>query len=46
MARPQHVEIPRSLVEVVIHWNVAIHVFLKNCKLVRKMRVYVVDIKR
>lgn len=30
VARPFHVEIPRSLVEVVIHWNVAIHVFLKN----------------
>ncbi|XP_031561712.1 protein-serine O-palmitoleoyltransferase porcupine-like [Actinia tenebrosa] len=30
VARPQHVELPRSLVEVVIHWNVPNHVFLKN----------------
>ncbi|EDO40458.1 predicted protein, partial [Nematostella vectensis] len=30
VSRPQHVELPRSLVEVVIHWNVPNHVFLKN----------------
>ncbi|KAK3701727.1 hypothetical protein QZH41_018889 [Actinostola sp. cb2023] len=31
VARPQHVELPRSLVEVVvIHWNIPNHVFLKN----------------
>ncbi|XP_029205749.2 protein-serine O-palmitoleoyltransferase porcupine-like [Acropora millepora] len=30
VARPQHVELPRSLVEVVVHWNIPMHVFLKN----------------
>ena len=25
-------ELPRSLVEVVVHWNIPMHVFLKNCK--------------
>ena len=33
MCRPQHIELPRSLVEVVVHWNIPMHVFLKNCKL-------------
>jgi len=30
VARPQHIELPRSLVEVVVHWNIPMHVFLKN----------------
>ncbi|KAK2563139.1 Protein-serine O-palmitoleoyltransferase porcupine, partial [Acropora cervicornis] len=30
VARPQRVELPRSLVEVVVHWNIPMHVFLKN----------------
>ncbi|XP_068718804.1 protein-serine O-palmitoleoyltransferase porcupine-like [Montipora capricornis] len=30
VARPQHVELPRSLVEVVVHWNIPMHVFLRN----------------
>ncbi|XP_020911773.2 protein-serine O-palmitoleoyltransferase porcupine [Exaiptasia diaphana] len=30
VSRPYHVELPRSLVEVVIHWNIPNHVFLKN----------------
>ena len=32
VSRPQHIELPRSLVEVVVHWNIPMHVFLKNCK--------------
>lgn len=30
VARPQHIELPRSLVEVVVHWNIPMHLFLKN----------------
>lgn len=30
IARPQHIELPRSLVEVVVHWNIPMHLFLKN----------------
>ena len=30
IANPLHVEIPRSLVEVVVHWNVPMHRWLKN----------------
>lgn len=32
ITRPWHVELPRSLVEVVIHWNVPMHTWLKTCK--------------
>ena len=32
VARPQYVEFPRSITEVVVHWNIPMHVFLKNCK--------------
>ena len=30
---PQHVEIPRSLTEVVKAWNISMHNWLKKCKL-------------
>lgn len=30
VARPQHIELPRSLVEVVVQWNIPMHLFLKN----------------
>ena len=33
VTRPWHIELPRSLVEVVIHWNVPMHTWLKTCKL-------------
>lgn len=34
VARPQFIEIPRSLVQVVVYWNVPMHSWLKNCKYV------------
>ncbi|XP_046438427.1 protein-serine O-palmitoleoyltransferase porcupine-like [Daphnia pulex] len=30
VTRPWHIELPRSLVEVVIHWNVPMHTWLKT----------------
>ena len=38
VARPQHIELPRSLVEVVVHWNIPMHLFLKNCEYVDCLR--------
>jgi porcupine-like protein len=32
VARPQFIEIPRSLVQVVVYWNVPMHNWLKNCE--------------
>lgn len=32
VTRPWNVELPRSLVEVVINWNIPMHTWLKNCK--------------
>jgi len=29
---PSRIEIPRSLVEVVVYWNVPMHKWLKTCK--------------
>jgi hypothetical protein len=34
VARPQFIEIPRSLVQVVVYWNVPMHNWLKNCEYV------------
>ncbi len=31
VARPYHVELPRSLVEVVTNWNLPMHYWLKTC---------------
>lgn len=31
VSRPWHVEVPRSLVEVVINWNVPMHTWLRTC---------------
>lgn len=32
VTNPWHVELPRSLVDVVIHWNIPMHTWLKTCK--------------
>lgn len=32
VARPAYIEIPRSLVEVVVYWNMPMHYWLKTCK--------------
>lgn len=32
LVRPDRIEIPRSLVEVVVYWNVPMHKWLKMCK--------------
>ena len=32
VAKPLHIELPRSLVEVVTNWNLPMHYWLKNCK--------------
>jgi hypothetical protein len=32
VARPQFIEIPRSLVQVVVYWNMPMHNWLKNCE--------------
>ena len=32
VTRPWNVELPRSLVEVVINWNIPMHAWLKNCE--------------
>lgn len=32
VARPSHIEMPRSLVEVVVYWNMPMHYWLKTCK--------------
>jgi porcupine-like protein len=29
---PSKIELPRSLVEVVVHWNMPMHRWLKTCK--------------
>jgi porcupine-like protein len=34
VARPQFIEIPRSLVQVVVYWNMPMHNWLKNCEYV------------
>ena len=31
VTRPWNIELPRSLVEVVINWNIPMHAWLKNC---------------
>ncbi|KAK3102736.1 hypothetical protein FSP39_013537 [Pinctada imbricata] len=31
VSKPQHIEIPRSLVDVVTNWNLPMHRWLKNC---------------
>jgi porcupine-like protein len=33
VAVPTKVEVPRSLVEVVVYWNIPMHNWLKNCEL-------------
>lgn len=35
MTKPSSIEFPRSLVEVVIFWNVPMHVWLKTCEYFR-----------
>ena len=30
-----HIELPRSLVEVVTHWNLPMHHWLKTCEFIR-----------
>ena len=32
VAEPHNIEVPRSLVEVVVSWNVPMHIWLKKCK--------------
>lgn len=32
VSRPQHIELPRSLVQVVIYWNMSMHRWLKQCE--------------
>lgn len=32
VARPHFIEIPRSLVQVVVYWNMPMHNWLKNCE--------------
>jgi hypothetical protein len=32
VTRPLDIELPRSLVPVVISWNIPIHLWIKNCK--------------
>ena len=32
VAKPSFIELPRSLVEVVIYWNMPMHHWLKTCK--------------
>ena len=32
VTRPWNIELPRSLVEVVINWNIPMHTWLKTCK--------------
>lgn len=32
VARPFVIELPRSLVQVVVFWNIPMHMWLKNCK--------------
>ena len=34
VTRPLNVELPRSLVEVVVNWNMPMHSFLRTCKVV------------
>lgn len=31
MVKPLYIELPRSLVQVVIHWNIPMHYWLKTC---------------
>ena len=31
VSRPHHIELPRSLVEVVTNWNLPMHYWLKTC---------------
>lgn len=33
VAEPQNIELPRSLVEVVVSWNIPMHKWLKKCEL-------------
>ena len=33
VAKPLHMELPRSLVDVVSNWNLPMHFWLKTCKL-------------
>jgi hypothetical protein len=33
VSKPQYIELPRSLVDVVTNWNLPMHFWLKNCKL-------------
>ena len=32
IAQPHNIEVPRSLVEVVVSWNIPMHKWLKKCK--------------
>lgn len=41
VTRPEFIEIPRSLVEVVIYWNIPMHHWLKTCKFIHLYDNYV-----
>ena len=32
IAQPHNIEVPRSLVDVVVSWNIPMHKWLKKCK--------------
>ena len=36
VVNPLSIELPRSIGMVVINWNVPMHLFLKECKLIKK----------
>lgn len=37
VTKPLYIEFPRSLVQVVIYWNVPMHTWLKKCKFTSKL---------
>jgi hypothetical protein len=40
VTEPHNIEVPRSLAEVVISWNIPMHKWLKQCKLNKKHLLY------
>lgn len=46
VSRPHHIEIPRSLVQVVVYWSMPMHTFLKQCKYHNFTKIHYVNIKQ
>ena len=38
VSEPYNIELPRSLVQVVVYWNMPMHYWLKTCKFLTNVR--------